>query len=340
MNYIKKLTKAREASSLLFLIVLFAIVGCINIEFLAPSSIVACFNDSVVFTLLAVGMAFAIFIGEIDVSVGANLGFTASVVGSMLRDGQNWIVAFATGIVIGAVIGLINGWGVAILKIPSLIFTLGINGLLRGFIYVYTGGAWVENLPGAFTAFSSKPILGDLTVFYAVTIIAVVLIHFILTKTKKGKYFIAVGDNEGGATLVGIPATQTKILAYILCGIFAAIAGILYASRIGFITAIAGNGYEMKAIAACVIGGISLSGGLGSVIGASIGAVVMSSVSRILVFMGFSSDYDNTITGVMLITIVVLDALMQRHAAERIRRERLTARAASTSGAKEENGNE
>ncbi|MBR6584215.1 MAG: ABC transporter permease [Firmicutes bacterium] len=334
MNYIKKLTKAREASSLLFLIILFAIVGCINIDFLAPSSVVACFNDSVVFTLLAVGMAFTIFIGEIDVSVGANLGFTASVVGSMLRDGHNWAVAFATGIVIGAVIGLINGWGVAILKIPSLIFTLGINGLLRGFIYVYTGGAWVENLPGSFTAFSSKPIVGDLTVFYAVAIVAVIIIHILLTKTKKGKYFIAVGDNEGGATLVGIPAVQTKILAYILCGIFAAIAGILYASRIGFITAIAGNGYEMKAIAACVIGGISLSGGLGSVIGASIGAVIMSSVSRILVFMGFSSDYDNTITGVMLITIVVMDALMQRHAAERIRRERLTARAANTSGEK------
>ena len=334
MNYIKKLTKAREASSLLFLIILFAIVGCINIDFLAPSSVVACFNDSVVFTLLAVGMAFTIFIGEIDVSVGANLGFTASVVGSMLRDGHNWAVAFATGIVIGAVIGLINGWGVAILKIPSLIFTLGVNGLLRGFIYVYTGGAWVENLPGSFTAFSSKPIVGDLTVFYAVAIVAVIIIHILLTKTKKGKYFIAVGDNEGGATLVGIPAVQTKILAYILCGIFAAIAGILYASRIGFITAIAGNGYEMKAIAACVIGGISLSGGLGSVIGASIGAVIMSSVSRILVFMGFSSDYDNTITGVMLITIVVMDALMQRHAAERIRRERLTAREANTSGEK------
>ena len=122
---------------------------------------------------------------------------------------------------------------------------------------------------------------------------------------------------------------QTKIVAYVLCGIFAAIASILYASRIGFITAIAGNGYEMKAIAACVIGGISLSGGLGSVIGASIGAVIMSSVSRILVFMGFSSDYDNTVTGIMLITIVVLDALMQRHAAERIRRERLLNRAAN-----------
>lgn len=337
MNYIKKIAKAREASSLLFLIILFAIVGCINISFLAPSSIAACFNDSVVFTLLAVGMAFTIFIGEIDVSVGANLGFTASVVGSLLRDGHNWVFCFAVGILIGAVIGLVNGWGVAVLNIPSLIFTLGTNGVLRGLIYVYTNGAWVENLPGAFTAYSSKTMLGDLTGYYLVTIVAVIIIHILLTRTRKGKYFIAVGDNAGGATLVGIPTMWTKITAYILCGVFAAIASILYASRIGFITAIAGNGYEMKAVAACVIGGISLSGGLGSVIGASIGAVIMSSVSRILVFMGFSSDYDNTITGVMLIVIVVVDALMQRHAAERIRRERLSARASHTT---EEKGGE
>ena len=337
MNYIKKIAKAREASSLLFLIILFAIVGCINISFLAPSSIAACFNDSVVFTLLAVGMAFTIFIGEIDVSVGANLGFTASVVGSLLRDGHNWVFCFAVGILIGAVIGLVNGWGVAVLNIPSLIFTLGTNGVLRGLIYVYTNGAWVENLPGAFTAYSSKTMLGDLTGYYLVTLIAVIIIHILLTRTRKGKYFIAVGDNAGGATLVGIPTMWTKITAYILCGVFAAIASILYASRIGFITAIAGNGYEMKAVAACVIGGISLSGGLGSVIGASIGAVIMSSVSRILVFMGFSSDYDNTITGVMLIVIVVVDALVQRHAAERIRRERLSARASHTT---EEKGGE
>ena len=307
MNYIKKLTKAREASSLLFLIILFAIVGCINIDFLAPSSVVACFNDSVVFTLLAVGMAFTIFIGEIDVSVGANLGFTASVVGSMLRDGHNWVVAFATGIVIGAVIGLINGWGVAILKIPSLIFTLGVNGLLRGFIYVYTGGAWVENLPGSFTAFSSKPIAGDLTVFYAVTIVAVIIIHILLTKTKKGKYFIAVGDNEGGATLVGIPATQTKILAYILCGVFAAIAGILYASRIGFITAIAGNGYEMKAIAACVIGGVSFVGGTGSISGIVLGVFILRIIFVALTMLGVDSSSLYIIKGAIILCACALD---------------------------------
>ena len=115
MTTIKKLTKAREASSLLFLVVLFAIVGCINKDFLAPSSIMACFNDSVVFTLLAVGMAFAIFIGEIDVSIGSNLGFSAAVVGSMLRDGHSFVISFLTGLVFGVLVWLFNGWGVSVL---------------------------------------------------------------------------------------------------------------------------------------------------------------------------------------------------------------------------------
>ncbi len=118
----KKIVKAREFSSFLFLIALFAIVGIINPAFLSADNIIACFNESVVYIIISAGMAFAIFIGEIDVSVGANLGFVATVVSSMLRDGQNWAVAFITGIVIGALIGLFNGWGVAVMGVPSLIF--------------------------------------------------------------------------------------------------------------------------------------------------------------------------------------------------------------------------
>ena len=171
---------------------------------------------------------------------------------------------------------------------------------------MYTKGAWVENLPAEYTRMSNTLIAGQLTAFYAVTILVVIAGHLILTQTKKGKYFIAVGDNAAGATLVGIPASQTKIMAYILSGIFAAAAGMIYTSRIGFITPTAGNSYEMKAIAACVLGGIALTGGQGSLIGASIGAIIMSSISRILVFLGFSSDYDNTITGILLITLSLI----------------------------------
>ena len=330
MNILKKIAKMREMSSLLFLILLFGGVGLINPTFLSGTSLINCLNESVVFTLLACGIAFVIFTGEIDVSISSTLGITAAVSSTLLRDGMPLIVAIIVGVIIGALIGLFNGWGIAILGIPSLIFTLGTNGMIRGFIYVYTNGAWVENLPAWFTKLSQINIIGNLTIYYMAALLVVIIANVLLSRTRKGKYFIAVGDNATGATLVGIPAKKTKILAYVLCGIFASIAGIIYSSRIGFITPTAGNGYEMKAIAACVLGGISLSGGLGSLAGASIGAIIMSSVSRLLVFLGFSSDYDNTITGVLLITIVVVDALMQNRAAIKNRRQRLIARTAAS----------
>lgn len=313
-------------SSFLFLAALIFVVGCVNPSFWQPTSILNCFNDSVVFTLLAVGSAFVILTGEIDVSVGATLGMSAAVGATLLRDGSNWAVAILAALAIGAVIGFVNGFGVSVLQIPSLIFTLGVNGVVRGLIYVFTKGAWVENLPAGFTRMSNTLIAGQLTTFYAAAILAVIAGHLILTQTKKGKYFIAVGDNAAGATLVGIPASQTKITAYILSGVFAAAAGMIYTSRIGFITPTAGNSYEMKAIAACVLGGISLTGGQGSLIGASIGAIIMSSISRILVFLGFSSDYDNTITGILLITIVVLNTVTQNRAILKNRHQILSAR--------------
>lgn len=114
----KRLLKIRELSSFLFLVALFVLVGILNPSFLTADNIVACFNDSVVYILISVGMAFAIIVGEIDVSVGANLGFTATVVSCMLRDGQNWALAFITGILIGVLFGLFNGWGVAVMGVP------------------------------------------------------------------------------------------------------------------------------------------------------------------------------------------------------------------------------
>lgn len=326
MNVVKRLIKARGFSALIFLLMLFVGVGAINPAFLTPANIAACFNTSVVYTLVAVGVAFTLFIGEIDVSVGSNLGLVAAVVGTMLRDGQPLIAAIAVGIVLGALIGLVNAWGVAVMKAPSLIFTLGVNGVLRGIIYVYTNGAWVENLPKRFKDFSAVTGIGNLTVYYCAVIALVILIHLTLVKTRQGRWFAAVGDNANGATLVGLPTLQTKIAAYVICGIFAAIGGILFCSRIGFVTPMAGNGYEMKAIAACVLGGVSLLGGVGSTLGAAVGAVIMASISYLLVFMGFSSNYDNAITGVILIVIVVVDALLQHRTIVKSRHARLNAR--------------
>ena len=333
MNNVKNILKTREASSFLFLAALLFAVGLVNTSFWKPVTLLNCFNDSVVFTLLAVGSAFVILTGEIDVSVGSVLGLSAAVGATMLRDGSNWGLAIVAAMLVGVAIGFINGFGVSVLGIPSLIFTLGVNGVTRGMIYVYTKGAWVENLPAGYTKLSNINLIGDLTIFYTVVLTLVIIGHLILTRTRHGKYFVAVGDNASGATLVGIPTIKTKIGSYMLSGAFAAAAGMVYTSRIGFITPTAGNGYEMKAIAACVLGGLSLSGGRGSLLGAAIGAVIMSSISRILVFLGFSSDYDNTITGILLITIVVINTVAQNRAIIRSRHEILAARTAAGMGA-------
>ena len=328
MSKVKNLFSARWMSSLVFLLLLFVITGIADPSFLNYSSIISCFNTATMYTLLAVGIAFVIMTGEIDVSIGATLGITAAMTGMIAQQGGSVVSMLAACIVTGAAVGLVNGAGVAYFGVPSLIFTLGTNSVVRGLIYILTDGRTIENFGGVIASYGNKTIFAEITVYYAIAVAMVAVAHVALTKTRKGKYFIAVGDNAGGANLVGISVLSTKILAYILCGVFAGLGGFVFASKYGQVMTVAGNGYEMTAIAACVIGGISLSGGLGNMVGAAIGAVIMSSISRLLVFIGLPATYNNTITGVMLIVIVVLDALTQRRAIEMARRKRLLSRTA------------
>ncbi len=330
MNKVKSLLKARWMSSLIFLLLLFLITGIAEPEFLSYSNIISCFNTATMYTLLAIGIAFVIMTGEIDVSIGSTLGLSAAMTGLIAKQDGSIAVMLLAVVATGAVIGLVNGVGVAYFGVPSLIFTLGTNSVVRGMIYILSDGRTVENFGGSLASYGNLTLFAEITLYYAIAILLVAVAHIVLTKTKKGKYFIAVGDNAGGANLVGISVTGTKLLAYVLCGVFAGLGGFVFASKYGQVMTVAGNGYEMTAIAACVLGGISLSGGLGNMVGAAIGAVIMSSISRLLVFIGLPSTYDNTITGIMLIVIVVVDALTQRRSIEMARRKRLLSRTAET----------
>ena len=330
MNKVKSLLKARWISSLIFLLLLFLITGIAEPEFLSYSNIISCFNTATMYTLLAIGIAFVIMTGEIDVSIGSTLGLSAAMTGLIAKQDGSIAVMLLAVVATGAVIGLVNGVGVAYFGVPSLIFTLGTNSVVRGMIYILSDGRTVENFGGSLASYGNLTLFAEITLYYAIAILLVAVAHIVLTKSRKGKYFIAVGDNAGGANLVGISVTGTKLLAYVLCGVFAGLGGFVFASKYGQVMTVAGNGYEMTAIAACVLGGISLSGGLGNMVGAAIGAVIMSSISRLLVFIGLPSTYDNTITGIMLIVIVVVDALTQRRSIEMARRKRLLSRTAET----------
>jgi AI-2 transport system permease protein len=334
---IKNFFKIRELSSFSFVVILFLFVGIFNPGFLSRSNILLILNDSVVFAMLAVGTSFVIITGEIDVSIGAVTGLCAAVAGSLIRDGMAFPPALALTLLLGLACGLANGLGFMFLRIPSIIMTLGTSGIIRGVIYVYTGGRWVEDMPAAFKDLS-RVSLGGISVFYWIALIAAASGTLIMTRTRRGRYFAAIGDNAACAAFLGIPVRFTKMLAFALGALFAGAGGIMFASRVGFVAPIAGSGYEMRAIAACVLGGVSLSGGVGSLAGASMGAVIIASIRPILVFLNFTAD-DDMITGTILITIIVVDALLQRRTVERARRQRLltkTRNSVAAPGAKHE----
>lgn len=322
----KKLLKSGEFIAIMVIVFLFLLVGLKNSKFLAPANIFNVINNSAVYALVAIGMAFVLFTSEIDVSVGATVGLSAAVAGSWVRDGKATFLALLIVLMIGLIIGAINAMGVVNFGIPSIIMTLGTMGITRGIVYIYTNGKWVENLPVGFKSMYQAKLAGTFSYFYLAILVLTILIFAYMKFTKSGKNFLAVGDNINGAQLIGIPVKRTKWAAFILSGVFSALAGFIYASRVGFVTPTDGNGYEMTAIAACVIGGIALTGGTGSVWGALLGAIIMSSVSSILVFLGFSSNYNNVINGLMLIIIVVVGAILNQASLEKIRKARLAAR--------------
>ena len=163
---LKKLLHSREVTALGFIVVMFLGVGAVNPGFLTSSNILLLFNSSVVYTVVALGIALVIMTGEIDVSVGSILGMAAAVSGSMLRDGKPWPLAIAAALAVGLAVGTVNGFGVTVLRIPSIIMTLGINGIVRGLIYVYTDGRWVENIDPAFKALSQLRFMDGFTYFY------------------------------------------------------------------------------------------------------------------------------------------------------------------------------
>ncbi|KOP71694.1 ABC transporter permease [Cytobacillus solani] len=325
MSRLISLAKHREIRTVIFLILLFLIVGIVNPDFVTVANIENAVKNSLLYIVLAAGITFVLLTGEIDISVGGILGLSAAVSGMFLRDGGSIFLAILIAIVIGGVIGLINGLGVTKLRISSFIMTLGMLEIARVVQVIYTNGKWVENLPKTFKEISQSSILG-INTLGVIVIIAVILIHFFLVNSRKGRYFAAIGDNQDGAVLIGIPVKRYKVFAFVISGICAAVAGLIFASQIGFISTTAGIGIEMTVIAAAVLGGVSLSGGIGSVIGASVGAIIMSSINSALVFLKVPAFWNSAISGLLLILIVVADVLIVRRANKKANKERLNAR--------------
>ncbi|HDR7870800.1 sugar ABC transporter permease [Bacillus wiedmannii] len=312
----KRMYKMHETSIILLLLIYIAIVGMINPSFVQLNSLSLMMKSSVILVVLAIGQSFVLFTKNIDVSVGSIMGLSAAVCGMLLSDGYNAFLSITAAILLGAIAGFANGIGVAKFRVPAIIMTLGMLGVIRGAMLIFTGGKWIEDIPNDFKQLSSIDILG-LPIIVWLVLIILLLLYFFLRKVPFGRYFYAVGDNEDGARLIGIPVNKVKIYAFIISGISAALAGCIFVLNIGFVPNQTGTGIELQVIAAAVLGGIHLKGGTGSIVGAALGAVFLEAISSSLVFLKIPAFWNNAISGFLLLVIVILDSVMKKWKAER-----------------------
>jgi ribose/xylose/arabinose/galactoside ABC-type transport system permease subunit len=258
--------------------------------------------------IIAIAMTYVFVAAGLDLSVGAVAGLAGIVACSVMKMGVPIWLSVLLGLFVGAVVGLTNGTVVVRLRIPSFIVTLGMMNIVRGVINIITGGVEVDRLPKAFDHFGEATVL---RMPYSVLIMLALAVvgDFVLRKTTYGRSIYAVGGNEEVAGLAGIAVKRTKISTYILVSAAAAASGILLAARLGSATAASGIGWEMTAISAVIIGGTSMFGGVGTILGVMIGAATMSVLSNGMVLVDVNPYWQDVVFGVIMVLAVGLDQL-------------------------------
>ncbi len=279
------------------------------------------YSSAQILILLAMGATLVMLTRNIDVSVGSITGMCAVLLGMLLNAGYSLPVACVATLLLGLLAGFFNGVLVAWLKIPAIVATLGSLGLYRGIMLLWTGGKWIEGLPAELKQLSAPLLLGVSAIGW-LTIILVAFMAWLLAKTAFGRSFNATGDNLQGARQLGVRTEAIRIVAFSLNGCMAALAGIVFASQIGFIPNQTGTGLEMKAIAACVLGGISLLGGSGAIIGAVLGAWFLTQIDSVLVLLRIPAWWNDFIAGLVLLAVLVFDGRLRCALERNLRRQK------------------
>ncbi len=307
----KTLLKNRELSAFFAIVALFVVLVALNPAYFSLQTLAMIFASSQILCLLALGATLVMLTRNIDVSVGSTVGLCAIAVGVALNNGYGLATAIAFALAIGALTGAFNGLLVVGLRIPAIVATLGTLGLYRGVMLLWTGGKWIEGLPDSLKSLSEPAFLGVSPLGWLV--LALLLAGgWLLSRTAFGRDFYAVGDNLAAARQLGVAVNRTRMLAFTLNGMLAACAGIVFAAQIGFVPNQTGSGLEMKAIAACVLGGISLLGGTGTLLGAFLGAFFLTQIDTVLVLFRLPAWWNDFIAGLVLLGVLVLDGRLRQ----------------------------
>lgn len=295
---------------LLGLIIFSIIISIMSPRFLTSNNLLNVFRQTSINAIIAAGMTFVILTAGIDLSVGSTLGFSGAIAGSMFASGSNVVLTIFVAIAIGAAAGIFNGIIITKGKVQPFIGTLATMILLRGGTLVFTDGRPIavvgENVSKFFKILGPGKVFG-IPVPVIIMIIIFTICYYILTQTRFGRHIYAVGGNEEASRLSGVNTDKIKIMAYTISGILAAVAGIIMTSRLSSAQPTAGDGYELDAIAAVVLGGTSLVGGQGSVMGTIVGALIIGILNNALNLMDVQSYYQMIAKAIVILAAVLLD---------------------------------
>lgn len=286
-------------------ILLFGVLAVCQPAFLKPQNLVNILGQCSLYGIMSVGMTFVISTGGIDISVGMHAFFIMAAMVQLNKIMPVWMV-FLVVLVIGAVIGACNGFMASVLNFPDMIATLASMSILRGAGYLLIGQS-AKQIDPALRVVGGTKIADFFPVATIIMIIMGIAGHWVLTNTRFGRYTLAVGGNKLSAKFTGINVHKVRIGAYAVCGFCAAMAGIVYAGRLGTVQPSSCAGYEFTVITAVVLGGTKMSGGKSSIAGSVLGCVFLYLVENAMTMLAISSYYQEFVRGIMMLCAIFID---------------------------------
>ncbi|WP_097868206.1 ABC transporter permease [Streptomyces sp. rh34] len=318
---VDRVFRMRELAILIVLLVMIVLTQLGNSAFLSEQGIKDLLLNATILVLVATGQSLVVITRNVDLSVGSTLGISAFAAGTYLQGGGNPVVAVVLAVLLGVGLGLLNGLLVSLGQVPALVVTLGTLYIIRGIDSIWVGSRQITaaDLPGGFVDFGS----GGISAVPWLAMLALVLLvstAYYLKHFGSGRELYALGSDPEAARLAGIPVRRRILLAYTFCGALAGLAGALYLARFGNVDSGTGTGYELTVVSAVVVGGVVFTGGSGTVYGAALGALLLTSVNSVLPALGVSSVWVLAINGFLLILAIAADRIVALRVASALKK--------------------
>ena len=308
LEWFKRLLRARETGIAVVVIAMITFLSLRTDTFFTASNLAVVARQISLSAIIAMGMTLVILTGGIDLSVGSVVAITSVIVGLvMVRMNMPIWLAIIAGIMVGVVVGLLNGIMIVRTKVPPFIITLGMMGLARGAALVITKGSSISGFPPSYLDIGQGFIFNLIPIPVVIAVVLAIIVHIVLSRTSFGRRIYLLGSNEEAALLSGININSMKVAIFTICSALAAVEAVIETSRMATGQPASGSGYELAAIGAVIIGGASLLGGEGTILGTMLGAILLGLITNGLILMGISSYWQQVFSGIIIILAVALD---------------------------------